>query len=110
LAVSGPQTGAAAQGAQTGAGGQCELVSIADGWLAQPATTATARATHGATSLVLVNWRFMGNLDTVRVLRFQSISTQFVMWIFIVEAGVALFLLLFIVWFTWPRKDRNGKE
>jgi hypothetical protein len=32
------------------------------------------------------------------------------MWIFFVEAGVALFLLLFIVWFTFPRKDRDGKE
>jgi hypothetical protein len=32
------------------------------------------------------------------------------MWIFLVEAGVALFLLLFIVWFTLPRKDRNGKK
>jgi hypothetical protein len=32
------------------------------------------------------------------------------MWIFLVEAGVALFLLLFIVWFTVPRKDRNDKK
>jgi hypothetical protein len=32
------------------------------------------------------------------------------MWIFFVEAGVALFLLLFIVWFTVPRKDRNDKK
>lgn len=32
------------------------------------------------------------------------------MWIFILEAGVALFLLLFIVWFTFPRKDRNDKK
>jgi hypothetical protein len=32
------------------------------------------------------------------------------MWIFFVEAGVALFLLLFIVWFTWPRKDRDGRK
>jgi hypothetical protein len=32
------------------------------------------------------------------------------MWIFFVEAGVALFLLLFIVWFTVPRRDRNDKK
>lgn len=32
------------------------------------------------------------------------------MWIFILEAGVALFLLLFIVWFTFPRKDRDDKK
>jgi hypothetical protein len=32
------------------------------------------------------------------------------MWIFILEAGVALFLLLFIVWFTVPRKDREAKS
>ena len=31
------------------------------------------------------------------------------MWIFILEAGVALFLLLFIVWWTLPRK-KNGKK
>ncbi len=32
------------------------------------------------------------------------------MWIFILEAGVALFLLIFIVCFTMPRKDRDGKK
>jgi hypothetical protein len=29
------------------------------------------------------------------------------MWIFFVEAGVALGLLLFIVWWTWPTSDRK---
>ena len=110
LTVSGTQAGAAAQGAQTGSAGQRRFASGAKGLLAQPASMTVTRAMPGTSNLVLVNWRFMVNLDTVRVLRFQSISTQFVMWIFIAEAGVALFLLLFIVWFTWPRKDRNGKE
>ena len=32
------------------------------------------------------------------------------MWILFLEVGVALFLLVFIVWFTLPRKDRNGEE
>lgn len=32
------------------------------------------------------------------------------MWIFLVEAGVALVILIFIVWFTIPRKDRNGEK
>jgi cbb3-type cytochrome oxidase subunit 3 len=33
------------------------------------------------------------------------------MWIFILEAGVALFLLLFIVWWTLPRKKKgNGND
>ncbi len=29
------------------------------------------------------------------------------MWIFFVEAGVALGLLLFIVWWTWPKSDKK---
>jgi hypothetical protein len=29
------------------------------------------------------------------------------MWIFFVEAGVALGLLLFIVWWTWPKSDEK---
>ncbi len=29
------------------------------------------------------------------------------MWVILLEAGVALALLLFIVWWTWPRKDRQ---
>ena len=29
------------------------------------------------------------------------------MWIFFVEAGVALGLLLFIVWWTWPTSDKK---
>jgi hypothetical protein len=35
------------------------------------------------------------------------------MWIFLLEAGVALGLLVFIVWWTWPRserKDDSGPE
>jgi hypothetical protein len=32
------------------------------------------------------------------------------MWILLLEAGIALFLLVFIVWFTLPREDRNGKK
>jgi hypothetical protein len=30
------------------------------------------------------------------------------MWLLLLEAGVALALLLFIVWWTWPRGD--GKD
>ncbi len=29
------------------------------------------------------------------------------MWVILLEAGVALSLLLIIVWATWPRKNRN---
>jgi len=28
------------------------------------------------------------------------------MWVIYLEAGVALLLLLLIVWWTWPRKDK----
>jgi hypothetical protein len=31
------------------------------------------------------------------------------LWLLLLEAGVALALLLFIVWWTWPRgKSRDG--
>src|ERR1700722_10558854 len=72
LTVSGTQAGAAAQGAQTGTAGQRRFASSAKGLLAQPASMAVTRATPGTSKLVLVNWRFMVNLDTVRVLGFQS--------------------------------------
>ncbi len=29
------------------------------------------------------------------------------MWIFVLEAGVALGLLVFIVWWTWPRSEKK---
>lgn len=29
------------------------------------------------------------------------------MWVIFLEAGVALALLLLIVWWTWPRKDKS---
>jgi len=29
------------------------------------------------------------------------------MWIFLLEAGVALGLLAFIVWWTWPRSEKK---
>jgi hypothetical protein len=29
------------------------------------------------------------------------------MWIFLLEAGVALGLLWFIVWWTWPRSGKS---
>jgi len=29
------------------------------------------------------------------------------MWIFVLEAGVALALLIFIVWWTWPSSDKT---
>jgi len=33
------------------------------------------------------------------------------MWIFLLEAGVALGLLVFIVWWTWPRsKNKDDSE
>jgi hypothetical protein len=31
------------------------------------------------------------------------------MWIFLLEAGVALGLLLLIVWWTWPRSEKKDK-
>lgn len=30
------------------------------------------------------------------------------MWVIFLEAGMALFLLLIIVWATWPRKTRDN--
>jgi len=32
------------------------------------------------------------------------------MWIFLLEAGVALGLLVFIVWWTWPRSHKPDDE
>jgi len=32
------------------------------------------------------------------------------MWIFLLEAGVALGLLIFIVWWTWPRSRKPDDE
>jgi hypothetical protein len=32
------------------------------------------------------------------------------MWILLLEAGVALCLLLLIVWWTWPRKKSPEKK
>lgn len=32
------------------------------------------------------------------------------MWLLLLEAGVALALLLFIVWWTWPRSEASGKD
>ena len=29
------------------------------------------------------------------------------MWFFLLEAGVAVGLLMFIVWWTWPRSDNK---
>lgn len=31
------------------------------------------------------------------------------MWILLLEAGLALALLIFIVWWTWPKKKRDAK-
>ena len=31
------------------------------------------------------------------------------MWIFVLEAGVALGLLVFIVWWTWPRSGNKDE-
>jgi len=32
------------------------------------------------------------------------------MWVILLEAGVALSLLLIIVWATWPRKNNTDHE
>jgi hypothetical protein len=32
------------------------------------------------------------------------------MWLLLLEAGVALALLLFIVWWTWPRREPDEDE
>jgi hypothetical protein len=32
------------------------------------------------------------------------------MWLVFIEVGVALFLAIFIVWFTWPRKKDNKDQ
>ena len=31
-------------------------------------------------------------------------------WLLLLEAGVALALLIFIVWWTWPRKRRDDEN
>jgi hypothetical protein len=30
------------------------------------------------------------------------------LWLLLLEAGVALALLFFIVWWTWPKRSRDG--
>lgn len=32
------------------------------------------------------------------------------MWIILLEAGLALAILLLIVWWTWPRKHPDGRS
>ncbi len=32
------------------------------------------------------------------------------MWVIFLEAGLALFLLLIIVWATWPRRRETGEH
>jgi hypothetical protein len=32
------------------------------------------------------------------------------MWVVYLEMGIALFLAIFIVWFTWPRKPPGDKR
>jgi hypothetical protein len=32
------------------------------------------------------------------------------LWLLLLEAGVALALLVFIVWWTWPRRPRDGDD
>jgi len=32
------------------------------------------------------------------------------MWVIFLEAGVALALLLLIVWASWPKKNRNEQD
>ena len=32
------------------------------------------------------------------------------MWLLLLEAGVALALLLFIVWWTWPRREPDKDD
>jgi len=41
---------------------------------------------------------------------FGQLSSHQNMWIFVLEAGVALALLIFIVWWTMPRKKDGGKK
>ena len=111
---SAPQTG---QGAHVGT--VTDGVHDADpkgdsaGGVAHAASSkAAAIATEGKRRRA--DWRSMANLDRVPGSRHagcpQVYRPKFTMWILLLEAGVALFLLLFIVWFTLPRKDRNGKE
>lgn len=32
------------------------------------------------------------------------------MWVLLLEAGVALFLLLGLVWMTWPKKRKDAQK
>ena len=41
---------------------------------------------------------------------FGQLSSYQKMWIFVLEAGVALALLIFIVWWTMPRKKDDDKK
>jgi len=55
-----------------------------------------------------VNWRRPVEFATVPVFirREYSAPLHRAMWVIYLEAGVALLLLLLIVWWTWPRKDK----
>ena len=45
----------------------------------------------------------------MRAIANQPLWTEYSqgMWIFLLEAAVALGLLLFIVWWTWPRSEKT---
>ena len=88
--MGGTHTGQAGQGAATGqvAGGTTAEGTGLSGWVATGAQAAAAAASRIAA----------GNLMADRT-----------MWVIFLEMGVALGLLLLIVWWTWPKK-RPGDE
>jgi hypothetical protein len=40
----------------------------------------------------------------------SAAATIGAMWVVFLEIGIALGLLVFIVWFTWPKKKPDGKD
>ena len=83
------------------AAGQLDAaVTEAGGRSAHPVTklssAAASRARQGF--MMQLAWNASGRKE-----RWQG------MWIFVLEAGVALGLLLFIVWWTWPRSEKKDE-
>lgn len=57
-------------------------------------------------------WRRAVEFATVPVFIRREYTAPFhrAMWVIYLEAGVALLILLLIVWWTWPRKDKPDRR
>jgi hypothetical protein len=47
----------------------------------------------------------------MRAIEDAALRTEYrqAMWMFLLEAGIALGLLVFIVWWTWPRSENKDE-